>query len=75
VFIYFPLAYFDVLLSLYRDNLWIVHPKMKMMSSFAHPPMLLQTCMSFFLLLNTKIILKNVANQTVDSIAIEFQVV
>jgi len=48
---------------------------MKMLSSFAHPPMLLQTCMSFFLLLNTKIILKNVANQTVDSIAIEFQVV
>jgi len=27
VFISFPLAYFDVLLSLYRDNLWIVHPK------------------------------------------------
>jgi len=40
-----------------------VQLKMKIL----HPLELFQTCMSFFLLLNTKdIILKNVSNKTVD---------
>jgi len=41
----------------------LVRPKNENLSSFK----LFQTCMSFFLLLNTKEdILKNVSNQTVD---------
>ncbi len=44
-----------------------VHPKMEIPSSFCLVILnLFQTCMSFFLLLNTKDILKNVGNQTVE---------
>ncbi len=41
----------------------IVHPKMKIVLSLTLK--MFQTCMSFFLLLSTKDILKNVGNQTV----------
>ncbi len=47
----------------------MVHPKMKIQPSFILALKLFQTCMSFFLLLNTKEdILKNVGNQTADDL-------
>ncbi len=51
----------------------IVHPKMKILSSFTHPQVF-QTCMNVFVLLNTKEdILKNVGNRAVLDHSIFFQ--